>query len=226
MVNRYILIGTTIVALILGALFSLLYTRSLIASLPEGDFHEHADFALFIDGEKFDFARTEFMSNKPCTIDEARGFIQTAHAHGIDLEDGVHLHDLDGDVIHMHQPGITYHDFFERLKMGFEDSFFIDHEGNKIQNNETHSFRFFVNNKEEPSLMNKDIRDLDRTLITYGPRDRSQASIDAELVQVSERACIQSGSCLHRGTPPPESCGKVYVPPKLINWLGIEVELE
>lgn len=225
MVKRKFIIGVSIGSLLLGAALMFAYTKAAVNSIPAEDFHEHADFALFIDGEKFNFARNEFMSNKPCTFDEARGFIDVAYAHGGDLEDKVHLHDLDGDVVHMHQPGVTYHDFFESLKMGFEDSFFIDHEGNEYKNNETHEFRFFVNNQEQPSIMNQEIRDLDRTLITYGPRDRSQASIDAELAQVSSRACIQSGSCLHRGTPPPESCGKVYRPPVILNWLGIELDI-
>lgn len=225
MVKRNVFILVSLVFFLLGGMTLFFYVKGILATLPEPDYHEHADIALFLNGEMFDFSKPEFMSNKPCSLDEAKGIIPVAYAHGGDLEDSVHLHDLDGAVVHLHRPNISVHDFFESLKMDFEDTIFIDHEGNQYRNNEESNFRFFVNNNEEPSIMNRELRDLDRVLITYGPRDRAQASIDAELVQVSQRACVQSGSCLHRGTPPPESCGKVYHAPKILDWLGFEVEL-
>lgn len=195
------------IGLILGIVLVLGY--KIVESKPE--FHKHVDFALFLNGKQFDFSGTEFMHVKPCV--SLNPLLQTAYAHkdseGGDLTDAVDLHDNVGTVIHVHQAGIAYHDFFESLGMTFEDARFVDPKGNELKNNETHSFRFFLNEKEAPTLANTEIRDLDRVLIAYGPRNRSLESIQAELGQITNDSCVASGKCPHRPAPvSTESCGK------------------
>lgn len=175
---------------------------------PKPAFHEHADFALFLNGKQFDFSGNEFMHVEPCV--SFNPLFQEAYAHGEaeELKEAVDLHDNVGPVIHVHQAGTSYHDFFESLGMIFENTHFVDREGKETRNNETHSWRFFLNGKEVSSLANTEIRDLDRVLITYGPRDRSMASIQAELGQVTNDACVASEKCPHRpASLSTETCG-------------------
>jgi hypothetical protein len=216
-------VAISVSALLVGFALALGIVRQTIQAQPAPEFHEHVDFAVFLNGERFDFARHEFMSNVPCSITKESWWgIDTALAHGDDFSDAIHLHDSDGGTIHLHQAGLTMHNFFETLDMQFDDFSFADHEGNRYENNEVNHFRFFVNNEEVTGLADREIANLDRILITYGPRDRTKASIDAELAQVGSRACIFSGDCSHRGTAPLESCGAAGEKPSaLLQWLGV-----
>ena len=191
-------------------------------------FHEHADFALFLNGQKFDFGKEEFMNFEPCVAYEPSLLIPSALAHGGEGEDPkefVHLHQIDrvnvGGVIHVHKAGIRYHDFFESLNMEFEDDRFVDNEGKEYENNEENSFRFFVNGKEVENIAETEIRNLDQTLITYGPKDRTMESIQVELAQITNDACLYSGSCSQRGLAAPDSCGGVVKKPFLLKWMKL-----
>ncbi len=208
----YKTILVTLAAFVLGAFSIALLIKSAIQSPATVEFHEHADFAVFINGKKFDFSGESYMSTKPCTIEE------NERAD----DDVVHLHDLDGGVIHVHRAGVTYADFFQSLHMSFSDTAFSDDAGNTYANNETQSLRFFVNGTEVQTLAGRDIRDLDQILITYGPRNRTMESINQELGQVSNRACVSSRLCDHRGPVAEESCSAST--PKqsvLFKWLGL-----
>lgn len=207
------------VGLIIGILATFFFIRySIDQQQANEEVHIHANFALFLEGERFDFARPEFMSIEPCEISFVERFValdqhlvQTVSAHGggfDDLRDVIHLHDGNGNTIHVHAPDIRYHDFFASLRMEFRDDLFTDHEGNRYQNTDEMSFRFFINNEEVETLAESLIHDLDRVLITYGPRDRSFESIQSELVQVSHDACLYSETCPERGIAPYESCGE------------------
>lgn len=215
---------TGAVGLLIGALFAVVSVKYFVQSQPVPEFHEHADFALFINGIKMDFAKDTYMSTKPCTISRYDGDVAIAYAHADDSDIGeyVHLHDLDGAVIHVHREGITYANFFESLHMVFTDTSFTDDGGRTYENNGTSSWRFFVNGEEVPTLAARPIRELDEVLITYGAINRSMASFQSELGQVSNRACVSSHSCAHRGPVAEESCGATAPKPNaLLKWLGI-----
>ncbi len=222
------LIVALVIAFLIGIASFIITTRIILALQPEPAFHEHANFALFLDGERFDFNRSEFMSIKPCIVqtDQPSSFFKTAYAHGEEivgdqLEDWLHLHNNNGDTIHVHKEGMVYHHFFQSLGMKLENRLFTDHEGNTYRDNDEMQFRYFLNNEEVDDLPDREIRDLDRALITYGPRDRSQESINAELVQVRNDACLESGSCSHLGYVAPEDCGDDYQEPWVLRVLGL-----
>lgn len=178
----------------------------------EAEFHEHANFAVFINGEKFDFARPEFMHVKPCV---GKNFLlETTYAHTetpegdfADFSDVIHMHDLDGGVIHVHEEGRTYHDFFDGIGMAVTESTFFDQEQNLYQDDANNEIRFFLNGEEVDDIAATEVRNLDRVLITYGPRGRSEEQILRELSQVPDNACVASGVCEHRGVPNLENCG-------------------
>lgn len=220
-----------IVAVFLTFFLTIGLVRSQIGSQAEPEFHAHADFAMFINGQQFDFSLPQFMSIAPCvTTSSHHQLIPAAFAHGEDplhegaessLGDWVHLHDGIGTTIHLHKEGVTYAQFFESIGMAFSDTSFTDHEGNHYDNSAASSFRFFINNKEVDSIADLEIKDLDSTLITYGPQSRSQESINAELVQITDDACFYSESCTHRGLPAYEQCGAVAQPPFILKWIGL-----
>ncbi len=196
-----------IFALILIGMLAVAGKAIITDKKPEA-FHIHADFALFLRGERFDFAKPEFMSIEPCTPEETN-LIPSAYAHlGEEgLGSAVHLHGNVGHIIHVHRPGITYKDFFNSLDMEFEKGLLVNRNGKETKDNATNTFRYFINDQEVENLTDIEIQSLDRTLITYGPQNRSASSIDRELEALTDEACIYSGLCPKRGEAPKESCG-------------------
>lgn len=224
---KYLPITLALIAgIFLGGYGVLTIVKSELASRPEPDFHEHADFAMFLNGEQFDFSKQEFMSDKPCTVFQpnAFGLIQAAYAHGgaEHEEYGAHLHSSISSVVHVHRQGAKWHDFFEALGMEFSDTHFADHQGNLYENNGANSFRFFVNGEEVEQLAEREIRDLDQVLITYGSVSRTLDQIRPELTFITNNACKSSEACLHRGFPSLESCTvSRQEKPFLLEFLGL-----
>ncbi len=222
--------------IIIGSVILFGSIRTAVSSLSDPDFHEHADFVMFISGEQFDFSLEEFMSVEPCKIAD-NSIFQTAYAHGDEellneedyegenyLKEIVHLHNGVGEVIHIHKEGVTYGDFFGSLEMEFDDEVFVDHLGNIVENDSENEFRFFVNGEEVDSISGQEIRDLDRTLITYGPRDRDFDDVQIEMAKIGNDACYYSETCQHRGAAPLEYCGATPSFPWILKAVGFEEE--
>ncbi len=103
--------------------------------------HTHADFAVWINGEQFDFAREEFMSHVPVAAAPSSTFIfvPQASAHEGEEEGGsgtvlvtgreyLHLHDMNGHVVHRHKPGLTFGDFLESVGFVLDEKYTADGE--------------------------------------------------------------------------------------------------
>lgn len=207
---------TLVAAFLIGGLVSgwgmLHSVKTTIENKPEPAFHEHADFAMYLLGERFDFSKDEFMSVTPCKIVQEPSLfgIPAALAHGStreSLKDDVHLHDNIGGVVHSHKEGIDWSDFFVSIGMEFTDTTFTDHEGAITKNTDENTFRFFLNGQEVLTISDVEIRDNDKVLISYGPKDRVEKDFARELASISNDACYYSETCLHRGDAPYESCG-------------------
>lgn len=209
---KYLL--TTIVGLLIGAAAFGGYVYYEIATLPPDDFHEHADFAVFLNGERFDFEQDEYMSDLlPCDLEET-SFIPAALAHG-EISHGyanereyLHLHGGDGSVVHVHKAGMTWGGFFRSLEMIFNDDAFVDDSGTVYEVDDANEFVYIVNGERVDSLVDREIRDLDRVLISYGAIDRDESEIMSEYGRISNDACLSSLSCEHRGVDSYyEACG-------------------
>lgn len=130
--------------------------------------HIHANFKVIIDGKEIDFAKPDFMTES-----------KTDHSKK------VHLHDLNGDVVHVHYPGIAWRDFFQTIGMNLQHDCLDTRCG----------LHFYLNGQESSGLDTKKIRDLDRVLITNG------GDLQQQLASVPDDACVYSGKCSERGLP-------------------------
>lgn len=158
-------------------------------------YHVHSDFAMYINGEKFNFSQEKYM-------------ISTDVCHIESNTKKLHLHDMNGDVAHVHEAGHTWGDFFASL--GFElsdDSVKLD-DGRVYKNAGSITWDFYVNGKEVPSLKSYPFKDLDRVLLRYGDTFE-QVSIQQEIASVTKKACIYSKTCpVPEGVVlPAENCG-------------------
>lgn len=197
-----------IAGLAIGA-FAGIGLRPFLSPSPEPEFHEHAEFALFLNDKRFDLSKSKFMNIEPCETDEV-SLIERARAHVGEegLKGTADLHNNVGHIIHAHKKGVTYQNFFNSLDMEFEEGRFTDPNGKKYKSDAKNVFRYFLNGQEVKNLPTTEIRDLDQAIATFGPRGRTQTVINAELAQFTGEACIYSNKCPHRGTAPAELCGE------------------
>ena len=161
--------------------------------------HEHANVALFIRGQQFDFDKPEFMISEGETP----------------KSDNVHLHEPRSSVVHVHTTLTTWDEFFTSIGFRLTDPSFpgIDSartcmtlpDGTKLCNTATETWKFVANGVQADGLSNVNIGELDRILFSFGTESVEQVLSD-QFSKVATDACIVSELCLARGTPEDEPC--------------------
>ena len=160
------------------------------------EIHIHADIAVYLNGTKIDFSTDEYQSNE-----------------NIARHPFLHLHGNDSDVLHIHANDQTLASFFISLGMSLTEHCFSARDTTAYCADD--GLRMFVNDipYTEP-FGTYTPNDLDRILITT---QQDAEKLQQELQSVTDKACIQSGSCPERGEAM-ESCSSAVgcaVPPKI-----------
>ena len=154
-----------------------------------GGVHEHANFALFIDAAAFNFSEEKYMSNDSRKLSRF-----------------VHLHDMDGGIIHKHAAGVRLYMFFESIGMSFNSTCLVLDDGTRYCSGGGKTLKMFVNGVPNSEFGAYEFHDLDRILISFG--SESDEQLKSQMDFVPDNACIPSGKCPERGTPGVESgCG-------------------
>lgn len=171
------------------------------AAGPRAATHEHADFALVIRGERFDFGQPQFLSD----------------TEGKELSEHVHIHAPRFGVVHVHSTLATWDEFFRSLGMTLTDSSFpgVTAErtclalpsGEKLCNSARERWSFIANGVPVDGLATVNIGDLSRVLLSYGPEAPGEAMAKYWGL-VTDEACIPSELCRERipANEPPETC--------------------
>jgi hypothetical protein len=157
--------------------------------------HTHADFAVYVSGEKIDFARAEFMSGS------STGSLADADHQAHDPY--YHLHDSVGGVIHRHKPGLSVGQFFKSIGFNMSKDCFTQEGKKPVCNEAAKTWKMFVNGTEQPFSPDYVFTDADKLLLTYGA---TQADIQRQLATLTDDACLYSKTCPWRGDPPVENC--------------------
>ncbi len=126
---------------------------------PAGETHTHFDIKIYQAGKLLDLAP--------------------------ELDKFIHLHDKNGNVVHIHKQGETLGDLFASLKLSFGAS-----------------TKLYVNGQAIDKFVDYAPADLDRVLIT----DAVGTVLQSQIKTVSDLACIYSLKCPERGKPPTENC--------------------
>jgi hypothetical protein len=145
----------------------------LLNAVEENSFeqyHIHADFKVFLNGKPINFSKPEYMSSQ-----------------NHELNKYVHLHDMNGDVIHFHSRDVGLKDFFESINMTLKDNCLII-KGKAYCNLKLYVNRLFIWFEEDLSTYTP--KDLDRILITDGI-----GNIEEQKAMVTSDACIYSNKC-------------------------------
>ncbi len=151
-----------------------------------GDIHYHADFALYVNGEHYNFAQEKYMSTENKS-----------------LSNFAHFHDMKGNIIHQHASGITLGFFLETLGMRLNDSCLVLDDGNSYCNEGNKELKMYVNGKHNDQFADYDIQDEDKILLSYG--DQAEEDIKGQINSITDEACIYSLTCPEKGTPPAEA---------------------
>jgi hypothetical protein len=151
--------------------------------------HEHADFALVINGTRFDFGQEKYISRD-----------------GDELDPRVHIHDPRHTVVHVHQEHVTWDAFFRTLGFELADPSMVGVEraslklddGTVLTDGQGGTFKFYINGVRVIGVGDLDIRWLQRVLISFGPENEDE--VKAQLSLVTDEACIPGGLCPDRGS--------------------------
>jgi hypothetical protein len=188
------ILAIAVIALSIVLGFTLGDDNSSTASADPGQAtHQHADFALFIEGKQFDFNQPQFISTEDKETDP-----------------WVHIHEPRATVVHVHKLGITWDYFLHSLGFKLDDPSFAAlaqatpdktcltiPTGEKYCQTATETFKFYVNGVKVDGVSNTGIHDLDRVLISYGSENEADV-VANQLTKVTDQACIPSERCKSR----------------------------
>lgn len=188
---RKIVLGSIIgVGIVVVSAAAYMYATKEPAINPDPN-HTHADFAVWMNGEKIDFNKEAFMSGSS----EDKTHEGAHHPY-------LHLHDSNGQVIHRHKPGLTLNEFFRSIGVRFTVRCFKMATGEPCLNDER-PLRMFVNGEERLPEPDYIFEDTDHILITDSD---DAAALENQLEALSDDACLYSQTCPWRGKPPIENC--------------------
>ncbi len=82
----------------------------------EEGIHYHAGFQVYVDNELQDFADLKYMKQDPCGAKH-----EITDSPELEQLEKAHLHDLNGDVVHVHRESPTWGDLFMNMPYEFPD---------------------------------------------------------------------------------------------------------
>lgn len=177
------LLGGLTVWLVIGTL------RFAMADTEDHAVHHHANFAVMVDGQKLDFSADQYMEDVgACSVDGTQR-----------PEDRVHLHDNNGDTIHIHAEGATWGHFFANLGFTLGSDLLQTDDGRRYPAalSEDSEITFFLNGELVEAIDNQTIDSEDRLLIHLG-EPLSEAVL---LAQYEENVRSDAGEFNHSYDP-------------------------
>lgn len=152
--------------------------------------HYHANWAVFVDGERVDLSGDRYMEEIGAC---------TASDEGILPEERVHMHENNADVVHVHHDGATWGALMANLGMALGDDFLHLGNGDRYEAGDGLSLVFVVNGIAVPSVHNRVIGSGDRLLIS------ATRSAPAEVL-ASEYPQVADDAPAYNATMDPSSC--------------------
>jgi len=153
--------------------------------------HYHANFAVYINGQREQFKGPQYYQEvAACTV---HGAIQPAQR--------AHMHDNINSVIHVHDDGVTWSQFFDNLGWSIGPNFIQDDQQHMYTENGDNKLNIELNGQnltDLTSIANQVIKDRDRMLISFG-------NIDSKTLQ-TEYASVPATAKHYDETPDPASC--------------------
>lgn len=156
--------------------------------------HYHANFAVYINGQREQFKGPQFYQEvAACTV---HGTIQPAQR--------AHMHDNINSVIHVHDDGVTWQQFFNNIGWTLGPNFIQDDQQNMYVEDGTNKLNIVLNGQnltDLTNIANQVIKDEDRLLISFGAVDDTTLATQYKSVPATAHH--------YDVTPDPASCAGV-----------------
>lgn len=139
--------------------------------------HYHANWAVFIDGDRLDLSADRYMEDVDACV--AAGRVQPSQR--------VHMHENDDDVVHVHHEGVTWGHFLRNLDFVLGDDHLITDDGRRFFSEDDRTLKFVVDGFLVDEIDDRLIEPGDRVLISYGP-ERPQEALETQFPRVADDA--------------------------------------
>lgn len=155
-----------ILALLSGFVLGVVWLVAVrFVSFIDSRVHHHANFALYINGQRDEFkSPTFYEETAACSADE------------IGPRTRVHLHDQKPSVVHVHDEGATWGHLFANLGYSLSNKsvqtdtgVFVDDDGSELI--------FILNGQKVESIANETIRSEDALVISYTSAEYEQSDL-------------------------------------------------
>jgi hypothetical protein len=131
---------------------------------PVGSAHEHAAFAIKINGKQIDFSQPKYQLQSRL----------------------IHVEGGDGTTLHRHATGVPFDEFLKSVNMNIKNGCFILDDGKQYCNNKENKLRFFLNGNETDSINSYVINPNDRILVIYGNENADQINQELDALRRAE----------------------------------------
>jgi hypothetical protein len=131
---------------------------------PVGSAHEHAAFAIKINGKQIDFSQPKYQLQSRL----------------------IHVEGGDGTTLHRHATGVPFDEFLKSVNMNIKNGCFISDDGKQYCNNKEDKLRFFLNGNETDSINSYVINPNDRILVIYGNENADQINQELDALRRAE----------------------------------------
>ena len=146
--------------------------------------HYHANWAMWIEGERVDFSADEYMEDVAAC---------SAAAASITGPQRVHLHNNEPDVVHVHHGGATWGHLLQNLGWGFGSNWVYTDRGELYRADGEKELTFVLDGLLVPPASNRVIQPGDRMLISFGAEEPDEILRD-QLPSVLANASEFDGS--------------------------------
>jgi hypothetical protein len=173
-------------AAIVGFFFGIIWFVLLrVAFYDKEPTHFHANFALYINGDRELFTDPSYYEEISSCGDKID-----------DPLSRVHMHDNNADTVHIHDASATWGNFFENLGLVLGDNV-LYYKGKTYTNNDSGKLMFMLNGSRVYNIAAKSIKSEDKLLISY--------DTDASVLQ-NQFNSIASSAAKYNETADPASC--------------------
>lgn len=163
--------------ILVGALL-VLGLRFATYSPPKNE-HYHANFAVYINGEREKFDKPGYYQEVAVCSNEGKKV----------PEQRAHMHEEINDAVHIHDEAVTWGQFFNNIGWNIGRDFIINDENVTYKEDGSNKLYVYINGQDYTgltSLSNRVINDEDRLLVSYGAADT--ATLKAQEQSVSKTA--------------------------------------
>lgn len=163
-----------IFGLLIGAI--IIIAIRFAAYKPVDNVHYHANFAVYINGQREQFKDPFYYEEVETMCTAARNITPHERAH---------MHDEINDVVHVEDHAVTWGQFFQNIGWDI-NPWFVKTTTQLLSADAQHPVTFILNGKAMPTVVNTVINDKDKLLVDYG--DGSQDTLQKEYKSIASTA--------------------------------------